>query len=169
MDNEILISKCLDLNEGHETPESWWSWWNSHEMELEALLNRGAFLRLKPRKHDSAWVSVFTSQKGAMQLLEGWNIPFQASSFYQEQYLDEFNSFTKEKQRIQRGKQKDLKAKYPELFALYPKFAKVLAEVLDFSDEIKQGSSLEEIFQIERALDFALPDEVQQFFRSTKT
>ena len=31
MNNETLIKKLLDLAEGRETPESWWSWWDEHE------------------------------------------------------------------------------------------------------------------------------------------
>ena len=46
MDKEILTAKLLDLVEGRETPETWWSWWDEHEPELETLLNRGEFLKL---------------------------------------------------------------------------------------------------------------------------
>lgn len=51
MNNAILTAKLLALVEGKETPESWLSWWSDHESELETLLSRGEFLRLKPCKH----------------------------------------------------------------------------------------------------------------------
>ena len=44
MNTESLTAKLLDLIEGRETPETWWSWWDEHEPELEALLSRGEFL-----------------------------------------------------------------------------------------------------------------------------
>mgnify|MGYP001027733457 CR=1 FL=1 len=39
MNKETLTAKLLDLVEGRETPESWRSWWDEHEPELEALLD----------------------------------------------------------------------------------------------------------------------------------
>ena len=51
MNKDALTAKLLDLVEGRETPESWWSWWDEHESELETLLNRGEFLKLKPCRH----------------------------------------------------------------------------------------------------------------------
>ena len=41
MDKLELFSKCLNLVEGRENPESWWGWWNEHESEVEKLLNHG--------------------------------------------------------------------------------------------------------------------------------
>ena len=70
MDKESLTEKLLDLVEGRETPETWRNWWDKHETELEALLNRGEFLKLKPCRHGFQWVPVFGSQKGAIAILE---------------------------------------------------------------------------------------------------
>ena len=47
MNKESLTAKLLDLVEGRETPESWRNWWDEHEPELETLLSRGEFLKLK--------------------------------------------------------------------------------------------------------------------------
>lgn len=55
MDKESLTEKLLDLVEGRETPESWRNWWDEHETELEALLSRGEFLKLKPCRHGFQW------------------------------------------------------------------------------------------------------------------
>ena len=52
MNSEVLAIKLLDLAEGRETPESWRSWWDEHEPELENLLSRGEFLKLKTCRHD---------------------------------------------------------------------------------------------------------------------
>ena len=58
MDSKVLTVKLLDLAEGRETPETWWRWWDEHEPELEALLSRGEFLKLKPCRHGGAdWES----------------------------------------------------------------------------------------------------------------
>ena len=70
MDSEVLTIKLLDLAEGRETPETWWSWWDEHEAELETMLGREEFLKLKPRRHGFQWVPVFGSQKGAIAILE---------------------------------------------------------------------------------------------------
>ena len=58
MDKLELFSKCLNLVEGRENPESWWGWWNEHESEVEKLLNHGEFLKLKP---PVAWIFLGTS------------------------------------------------------------------------------------------------------------
>lgn len=48
MNKEELTVKRVDLVEEKETPESWKSWWNGHALEVETLLSRGEFLKLKP-------------------------------------------------------------------------------------------------------------------------
>ena len=137
MDKESLTEKLLDLVEGRETPESWRNWWDEHETELEALLSRGEFLKLKPCRHGFQWVPVLTSQKGAIAILEKGGTAFEVSNLYQERYLAELDAFCKEQERVQREKQAKFKADNPELFQRYPKFSKALAKVLDPSDEIK--------------------------------
>ena len=76
MNKESLTEKLLDLAEGRETPETWQNWWDEHETELEALLSRGEFLKLKPCRHGFQWVPVFGSQKGAIDILKKSGIAF---------------------------------------------------------------------------------------------
>ena len=156
MNKESLTVKLLDLVEGRETPETWWSWWNEHEPELEALLSRGEFLKLKPCRHGFQWVPVFGSQKGAIAILEKNGIAFEASNLYQERYLAELDAFCKEQERVQRKKQKEFKASHPELFGRYPKFSKALAKVLNLFDEIKPAATEEQIAGRERVREFFL-------------
>ena len=167
MNKEALTEKLLDLAEGRETPETWWSWWNEHEAEVETLLGRGEFLKLKPRRHGFQWVPVFGSQKGAIAILEKSGIAFEASNLYQERYLAELDAFCKEQKKVQREKQKEFKTSHPELFARHPKFSKALAKVLDPSDEIKPAATEEQIGNQENVLDFALPAQVRAFFLLT--
>ena len=167
MDSEVLTVKLLDLAEGRETPETWWSWWDEHETELEALLGREEFLKLKPRRHGFQWVPVFGSQKGAIAILEKSGTAFEASNLYQERYLAELDAFCKEQERVLREKQKEFKASHPELFGRYPKFFKALAKVLDPTDEIQPAATEEQIAGRERTLDFTLPSQVREFFRLT--
>ena len=116
MNKDALTAKLLDLAEGRETPETWRSWWDEHESELETLLNRGEFLKLKPCRHGFQWVPVFGSQKGAIAILEKSGLAFEASNFYQERYLAELDAFCKEQERVQREKQAKFKADNPEMF-----------------------------------------------------
>lgn len=167
MNSEVLTIKLLDLAEGRETPESWRSWWDEHESELETLLNRGEFLKLKPCRHDFRWVPVLTSQKGAIAILEKSGTAFEASNLYQERYLAELDAFCKEQERVQREKQKEFKASHPELFGRYPKFSKALAKALDPSDEIQPAATEEQIADQESMLDFTLPAQVREFFLLT--
>ena len=167
MDQKTLTAKLLDLAEGRETPETWQNWWDEHETELEALLSRGEFLKLKPCRHGFQWVPVFGSQKGAIAILEKSGTPFEASNLYQERYLAELDTFCKEQKKVQQEKQKEFKANNPELFARYPKFSKALAKVLDPSDEIKPAATEEQIGNQESVLDFALPAQVRAFFLLT--
>ena len=167
MDKESLTEKLLDLVEGRETPETWRNWWDEHETELEALLSRGEFLKLKPCRHGFQWVPVFGSQKGAIAILEKSGTPFEASNLYQERYLAELDAFCKEQERVQREKQKEFKASHPELFGRYPKLSKALAKVLDPSDEIRPAAIEEQIGNQESMLDFTLPSQVREFFLLT--
>ena len=167
MDKETLIIKLLDLAEGRETPESWREWWNEHEAELESMLNRGEYLKLKPCQHGFQWVPLFGSQKGAIAILEKNSIAFEASNLYQERYLAELDAFCKEQERVQREKQKEFKTNNPELFCRYPKFSKALAKVLDSTDEIQPAATEEQIGNQESVLDFALPAQVREFFLLT--
>ena len=167
MNKDALTAKLLDLVEGRETPETWWSWWNEHEPELEALLSRGEFLKLKPCRHGFQWVPVFGSQKGAIAILEKSGTAFEASDLYQERYLAELDAFCKEQERVQREKQKEFKASHPELFGRYPKFSKALAKALDPFDEIQPAATEEQIAGRERVLDFTLPAQVREFFLLT--
>ena len=116
MNKESLTVKLLDLVEGRETPETWWSWWDEHETELETLLNRGEFLKLKPCRHGFQWVPVLTSQKGAIAILEKGGTAFEVSNLYQERYLAELDAFCKDQERVQREKQAKFKADNPEMF-----------------------------------------------------
>ena len=167
MDKETLITKLLDLAEGRETPESWREWWNEHEAELESMLNRGEYLKLKPCQHGFQWVPLFGSQKGAIAILEKNSIAFEASNLYQERYLAELDAFCKEQERVQREKQKEFKANNPELFCRYPKFSKALAKALEPSDEIQPAATEEQIASQESVLDFTLPAQVREFFLLT--
>ena len=167
MNSEVLAIKLLGLAEGRETPESWRSWWDEHEPELENLLSRGEFLKLKPCRHDFRWVPVLTSQKGAIAILEKSGTAFEASNLYQEQYLAELDAFCKEQERVQRKKQKEFKANNPELFCRYPKFSKALAKALEPSDEIQPAATEEQIASQESVLDFTLPAQVREFFLLT--
>ena len=167
MDKESLTEKLLDLVEGRETPESWRNWWDEHETELEALLSRGEFLKLKPCRHGFQWVPVFGSQKRAIAILEKSGTAFEASNLYQERYLAELDAFCKEQERVQREKQKEFKANNPELFGRYPKFSKALAKALDPSDEIKPAATEVQIGNQESVLDFTLLSQVREFFLLT--
>ena len=167
MNTESLTAKLLDLVEGRETPETWRIWWDEHERELETLLDREEFLKLKPRRHGFQWVPVFGSQKGAIAILEKSGTAFEASNLYQERYLAELDAFCKEQERVRREKEKEFKASHPELFGRYPKFSKALAKVLDPSDEIKPAATEEQIADQESVLDFTLPVQVREFFLLT--
>ena len=167
MNKDALTAKLLDLAEGRETPETWRSWWDEHESELETLLNRGEFLKLKPCRHGFQWIPVFGSQKGAIAILEKSGTAFEASNLYQERYLAELEAFCKEQELVQRKKKKEFKTSNPELFGRYPKFSKALAKVLDPSDEIKPAAIEEQIRNQESVLDFTLPAQVREFFLLT--
>ena len=167
MNKESLTEKLLDLVEGRETPETWWSWWDEHETELETLLNRGEFLKLKPCRHGFQWVPVLTSQKGAIAILEKGGTAFEVSNLYQERYLAELDAFCKDQERVQREKQAKFKVDNPELFRRYPKFSKALAKVLDPTDEIQPAATEEQIGNQESVLGFTLPSQVREFFLLT--
>ena len=167
MNKESLTEKLLDLVEGRETPETWSSWWDEHETELESPAESGRVSEAKALPDGFQWVPVFGSQKGAIAILEKSGTAFEASNLYQEQYLAELDAFCKEQERVQREKQKEFKTNNPELFGRYPKFSKALAKGLDPSDEIQPAATEEQIRNQESVLDFTLPSQVREFFLLT--
>ena len=167
MNKESLTVKLLDLAEGRETPETWRSWWDKHESELETLLNRGEFLKLKPCRHGFQWVPVFGSQKGAIAILEKSGLAFEASNLYQERYLAELDAFCKEQERVQREKQKEFKASHPELFGRYPKFSKRWQRCWTPLMRSSLPPRRSRIGNQESVLDFTLPSQVREFFLLT--
>mgnify|MGYP000755648443 FL=1 len=78
------------------------------------------------------------------------------------------DAYCKEQKRVQREKQKKFKAQHPEWFTQYPKFSKMLAKVLDSSDEIKSAATVEKIVEIEKKLGFILPTQVRELFLITE-
>ena len=104
---DTIHEKLLSLVEGRETPESYQNWWLKHEHELERVLNRGEFLRLKPKDHDFLWVPILTSQKGAIAILERKGLPFSKSNLYQEKYLEELDVYCKDKKKKRARKEKE--------------------------------------------------------------
>lgn len=167
MKKETLIVKLLDLAEGRETPESWRNWWDEHEPELEVLLKRGEFLKLKPCKHGFKWVVMLTSQKGAISILNNHGIEFKINQIYHERYLEELDNFCKEQKKIQQRKQKEFKDKHQELYMHYPKFSKALSNVLEPSDIIKSPATESQIYDYERFLGIDFPIKIKEFFLLT--
>ena len=168
MNEELLIVKLLDLVEGRETPESWRGWWNDHEAELESMLSRGEYLKLKPCQHGFQWVTVLTSQKGAIYILNNCGIEYKSSNFYQEQYLKELDVFCKKQRIIQKRKQKEFEENYKDLFIHYPKFSKALAKVLLPSDKIKLPAKESQIYDFEQKLGFTFSKKIKEFFLLTE-
>lgn len=150
--------------EGRETLESWRSWWDEHEREVETLLKRGEFLHLKPCRHDFQWVPLLTSQKGAIAILDKNGTDFEAGRLYQERYLAELDAFCEERKRAQRARQRGVKSKHPALCDHYPKFSKALTKALELSDEIESAATEAELAAQESELDFPLPAQVWAFF-----
>ena len=58
MDKLELFSKCLNLVEGRENPESWWGWWNEHESEVEKTIEPRRVFEVKT---PVAWIFLGTS------------------------------------------------------------------------------------------------------------
>lgn len=163
MNKELLIVKLLDLVEGHDPPESWRRWWNDHEAELESMLSRGEYLKLKPCQHGFQWVPVLTSQKGAIYILNNCGIEYKSSNFYQEQYLKELDDFCKKQKIIQKRKQKEFEENYKDLFIHYPKFSKALAKVLLPSEKIKLPAKESQIYDFEQKLGFTFSKKLRNF------
>lgn len=167
--NELTINeKLLSLVEGKETPDSWQNWWLKNEYELEKVLSRGEFLKLKPKPHDFIWVSIFTSQKGAVEIFERKGLLFSKSNLYQEKYLEELEAYSRAKKRREQEKKKQFKEEYPELFMYYPRFTNALVKTLDEKDVIKQAAAQDEIGKVEEGLNFTLPEQVREFFLITR-
>lgn len=167
MDEETFTAKLLKLVMGSETPESWNNWWNMHEEELQTLLNRTDFLKLKPRQHDFKWVPILTSQKGAISILKKNNITFEASTLYHNKYLEELDAFCEKQKQDQKERQKKFKTEYPEWFKHYPKFSMALSKSLTLYDEILPAATIEQIKYQEKILNTTIPFKVQKFFLLT--
>ena len=168
MNKETMTAKLLNLVEGWETPESWRGWWDEHESELETLLSRGEFLKLKPCKHDFKWVPILRSQKVALAILNNYGVEYQISNMYHEQYIKELDDFCNEQKKYKKRKQKEFEEKHNDLFVHYTRFSKALAKVLLPTDIIDFPATESQIYECEQRLGFILPTKVKEFFLLTK-
>ena len=163
MNYETLTAKLLDLAEGRETPKSWWGWWNDHESEIEFLLNRGEFLKLKPHRHGFSWVPVLGSQKGAVAILKGKACRLSPVTFTRNDIWRNWTRTVRNNTRSRVERQKEFKTKHPEWFDRYPKFSNTLAKVLSSSDKLQAAATIEQIQNQEKMLGFTLPAKVREF------
>ncbi|OWA37642.1 hypothetical protein B9G55_06215 [Saccharibacillus sp. O16] len=164
-----LEQALIRLAQGEWSPEEWQSWWDTHADGLAQRLPRGLWLKLKPIRHGFRWMGVLTSQKRAIEYLTQQGVSFQNSDRYQQNYLDEFNTFRLEQKHQDEAKLEALRQQIPQLFGTYPKFAASLKRVYNHTDVISAGAGTAQIEQTERLLGFRLPEDVRQYFGTVET
>lgn len=148
-------------------PQEWFVWWRENGEKIEAFAGRIAYLHLKPRAYESPWISILSSQEGAIGYLEKKGISFEQSDDYQKRYEKELDDFCKEQRRREKEALRVLQESHPLLFERYPKFAASLRFIFSEGDEIAPGATDEAIREIGGRLGYPLPEDVAFFFRTT--
>lgn len=166
---EKLEHMLIRLAEAEWSPEEWQEWWDTHQQHLESELSRGLFLKFKPINHQFRWMAVFAGQKRAEEYLSAHGIPFEHSNRYEQNYTEEFNAFSKAQKQKNQTALEALRNTVPKLFGHYPKFAASLGKVYDHSDILNEGSSVEQIEQLEALLGIVLPRDVKAHFSIIET
>ncbi|HWL08205.1 MAG TPA: hypothetical protein VNQ76_07370 [Planctomicrobium sp.] len=125
-----FLSPLQELAEGRTAPSDWLVWWSSHSEEIEALVSRGWYLRLKPRQVDPDQPNraALFSQEGACYILNALDVPFEKSDRYHQVWVEEFRLYCEE----QKALRKRLKKQYgPQLALLGKTFPGPVSEDAD--------------------------------------
>ena len=69
MMQEEVIAKLIALVEGRIAPAAWVNWWSQNFTQLQTLLPRTAFLRIKPNTLFGDTRATLVSQTGALEYL----------------------------------------------------------------------------------------------------
>lgn len=93
---------------------------------------------------------------------------FSKSNLYQEKYLEELDTYLREKRQRELEKKRQFKEEYPEFLMHYPRFTNALVKTLDEEDAIKQAAVQDEVRKVEEGLNFSLPEQVKEFFLITR-
>lgn len=165
---EELTNIMLGLAEGKLSPDQWLEWWKRHEADVETLLNRGEYLRIKPKQWEmeSVWRPIYACQEAAFQYLQERNIPFRASFRYRDKWNEEFDEYCRAEDRKQKEQASALKSQFPLLFQRYPKFAGSLQHTYTIGDTIGTGLSEPDIVLWEAEHNVQLTDDVKLFFQT---
>lgn len=169
MTAEELTHMMLELAEGRLEPDEWDEWWQKNEAELESDLNRGEYLRIKPKswgEEPTIWRAINASQEGAFHYLLDRHIPYRASFRYRDKWNEEFDGICKAAERKRKERVKNLKSQFPALFEKYPKFASSLQYTYDVGDSIGSGITREELSRWESANSIHLPGDIRTFFQT---
>lgn len=159
--NPELVQVLERLVVGEIAADDWISWWQTNACWVEGLLNRGQFLRLKPRQPGAH--GALMSQAAASELLTAWGIERTCSPKYRlecdkllKQFLEE--AAAERSKHVQRYLP-IIKRIEPE----YPRFAKFLKKHVKIIEHLGEPVEQAEIEALEGRLHVQLPPSYRAF------
>jgi hypothetical protein len=165
LEKEEFILQMKRLAQCELEIEEWDNWWLEKSYDIQKLINKGEFLRIKPIKHDSKWLPILRSQQGAIVFLEDNSMTFKKSQIYQKNYDKDFAQFCKEEENARKEIVKNLKSNNPLLFEVYPKFSLSLKFIYSKGDKLGVRASEEDIKRIESNIQIKLQKDIVDFFK----
>lgn len=168
--NHQIVSALQQLVAGDFSAEEWLEWWAANSELKAGELNRGQWLRLKPRQPGGFGPPcrcALVSQQEASKLLKSWGIQHDLSSRYQQEWDTAFEEFTAEQERQLKEKQKQFLPRLECLSAEFPKLSGFLRRHLDEIEELGAPASSEEIAHLEHAIGAPLAESFRRFLSCT--
>jgi hypothetical protein len=166
MQQEEVIAALISLVEGRIAPATWVSWWHENHAQLQGLLPRTAFLKIKPNAVFGHTRAALVSQTGALEFLSKKGITVARADTYATTWQSE------EAERVAQSVNKDKTARekfaanFQQLKQNFPSLHECLKKCLSSVDVIVPGKSASNILGKEAALQCRFSDMQRLFMQS---
>jgi hypothetical protein len=166
MQQEEVIATLISLVEGRIAPVAWVSWWHENHAQLQGLLPRTAFLKIKPNALFGDTRAALVSQTGALEFLSKKGITVTRADTYATTWQSE--EAERETQSVSKDKiaREKFAADFQQLKQNFSSLYECLRKCLSSVDVIMPGKSPSSILGKEAALQCQFSDRQRLFMQS---
>jgi hypothetical protein len=166
MQQEEVIAALISLVEGRIAPAAWVIWWYENHSQLQGLLPRTAFLKIKPNAVFGDTRAALVSQTGALEFLSKKGITVARADTYATTWQSE--EAEREAQIVSKDEivRKKFAADFHQLEQNFPSLYECLRKCLSSVDVIAPGKSASDILGKETALQCRFSDRQRLFTQS---
>jgi hypothetical protein len=166
MQEEEVIAELISLVEGKIAPAAWVSWWSENSTQLQTLLPRTAFLKLKPNVVFGDTRAALVSQAGALEYLHKKGIAAVRADKYAIDWQNQETEREAQSSNTDKIAKENFATSSQQLKQNFPALYKCLKKHLSSVDVITPGKSASAILTKAKALQCQFSDSQQLFMQS---